>query len=50
MHKLRTHLPLVSLFLLTSLSNIFARTSFVSGTLDRVPADSILVLSVDGKK
>ena len=50
MYKLRTHLPLVSLFLLTSLSNIFARTSFVSGTLDRVPADSILVLSVDGKK
>ena len=50
MHKFRIHSILVFLCLTFGFSTISARTSMASGTLSRVPADSILVLSVDGEK
>jgi ankyrin repeat protein len=50
MHKFRIHSILLFLSLTFGFSTISARTSMASGTLSRVPADSILVLSVDGKK
>ncbi len=50
MHKFRIFSILVFLCLTFGFSTISARTSMASGTLSRVPADSILVLSVDGEK
>ena len=50
MHKFRIHSILVFLSLTFGFSTISARTNMASGTLSRVPADSILVLSVDGEK
>ena len=49
MHKFRFHFIFLLLFSLGGLSGIFARSSASISTLSRVPADSILVLSVDGK-
>ena len=49
MHKFRIHSILVFLCLTFGFSTISARTSMAIGTLSRVPTDSILVLSVDGK-
>ena len=50
MVKLRPHFIFLLLFSLAGSSTIFARSSAAIGTLSRVPADSILVLSVDGEK
>ena len=50
MFKFLINLTLIYLFLLSSLISISARTSVATGTLSRVPTDSVLVLSVDGKK
>ena len=50
MHKFRFHFIFLLLFSLGGLSGIFARSSASISTLSRVPADSILVLSVDGEK
>ena len=50
MHKFRFHFIFLLLFSLGGLSGIFARSSASISTLSLVPADSILVLSVDGEK
>ena len=50
MHNFRFHFIFLLLFSLAGLSTIFARSSASISTLSLVPADSILVLSVDGEK
>lgn len=47
MHKFSIYLSLFSLFLLYGFVSVYASAS---GTLSRVPADSVIVLSVDGQK
>ena len=50
MHKFRIYSILVFLCFTFGFSTISARTSVGNGTLSWVPADSILVLSVNGGK
>src|SRR6056300_497644 len=50
MYNFRFHFIFLLLFSLAGLSTIFARSSASISTLSLVPADSILVLSVDGEK
>ena len=49
MHKFSIHLILASLFFLHGFISVHARTS-ASGTINRVPMDSVIVLSVDGQE
>jgi len=50
MHKVAFFLTFTSLYLVSGLPSVFARSGNAPETLSRVPNDSVIVLSVDGAK